>query len=240
MKKCIRVISSAVVLMIFGGLSGAYALPGGYDDNGKNYIEGSSDLSRWSCGLYADGREREADIDGIPLELETSKVMGYIGYDLTRWLTLYGTAGSSKYTTSESTADSSAPEYGIGLKANLLDHEIMDPTLLEDQLRLNLGLQYAVSSLEWMGQDEDVDELSASLILGLVNDVEGNALFLPNGIGLFAGAIFSSYMSGPIDERKQFGATVGLEVYCTERVTLEVRIEDFNGTKLSGGIHLRL
>jgi opacity protein-like surface antigen len=239
MKKCIP-WSCVGLFIFFCGLSSAYALPGGYEDNGKNYLEGSSDLSRWSLGIYTDGRNRDVRIDNMVYRLDMDQVMGYVGYDLASPVTLYFTGGSSQYSIPEPPVNSSAAVYGLGLKVNLLDHEIMDPTLFEDQLRLNLQVQYTMSSLEWAGDTKDCAELSASLTLGLVNDIMGNALYAPNGIGIFAGVVYSSYLSGDVAEETQAGYTVGLEVYYTEKITLEIRMESFDDSKFLGGIHLRL
>jgi len=227
-------------LVVFCGLAPAYALPGGYDDNGRNYLEGSSDLSSWSMGLYMAGRDRAILIDDVPYHMETGEMMGYVGYDITPRFTFYATGGSTRHSVRHPRVVTSSGMFGVGFKVNLLDHEIMDPTLLEDQIRLNLELQYSASSLEWYGEAKDYGEVSGSLTLGLVNDTMGNILYLPNGIGIFAGLVYSDYVTGDIDGESPAGYTAGLEIYYTEKVTIEVRVEVFDDPKYSAGIHLRL
>ena len=241
MKKRIRLTLCALALLTLGGLSPVLAAPRGYSDTGMDYIEGSSDLRLWSIGFYSDGRIRDVEISDLPYRLETSKVMGYIGRDLTRWMVLYATAGSCKFEVQSSLAtQESSSEYGVGLKINLLDHEIMDPTLLEDQIRLNATFQYSGSEFEWLGRTRKLTELSGHLTFGIVNDIEGNVLFRPNGIGVFAGGVYSTFVSGDIQERDTLGYTAGLEIYYTEKVTLDVRLEGFDDLTYLGGIHIRL
>jgi opacity protein-like surface antigen len=240
MKRRIRVTTCVTALLIFEVLiSGAYAMPRGYSASGMNYIEGSSDLSRWSLGFYSYGRNREVEIDNVDLTLETMSVMGYVGYDLKRWLTFYATAGTCNFTIEEY-SECSSGELGFGLKANLLDHEILDPTLFEDKIQLNAAVECSLASFEWLDSSTAFVELSGSLTLGLINDIEGNKFFLPNSIGIFAGGVISDFVADNVSACQKLGYTAGMDLFYSENVTLEIRMEGFEGTSFMGGINLRL
>jgi len=244
MKTLIRNGSAAIFAVILCGT--AHALPRGYATTGEKYLENSTDLSRWSFGIYADLRERDVDVEtpisGVfqKYRMKSDEYMGYLGYDALRWLTVYATAGGGEVEL-KTAGDSSSSQAGVGLKINLVDHEIMDPTLLEDRIRLNAAVQYSFFTVDaWPAEDADVQELSASLTLSLVNDIVGNKLFLPNGIGIFGGGLYSDLLGGDVDEDSKFGYTAGVEVFYTDRVTLEFSIQGFDDITYCGGIHLRL
>ena len=245
MKTSTLLVACLVMLLLSIGVTHVHALPRGYSNNGMDYIEGSSDLSHWSCGIYSDARDRDVDIGGELLRLETDKIMGYVGYDLKRWMILYVTAGGSESTLLQPNSDiiedeSGAVDLGLGLKFNILDHEIMDPTLFEDKIRIDAGVQYSLSTLEHDRVSEDYGEVSASLTLGIVNDVQGNILFLPNSIEIFGGGLFSAFPVGDIDVENEFGWTAGVDIFYTEKVTIEASVQGFDEATFSAAIHLRL
>ena len=86
----------------------------------------------------------------------------------------------------------------------------------------------------------DSGEVTASLTLGLINDIQGNVLYMPNAIGIFAGVVYSDYVSGDVVEESLAGYTAGFEIYYSEKLTFELRMESFDEMKFFGGIHLRL
>ena len=249
MKTSTLLVACVVVLLLSFSATRVQALPRGYSNNGMNYIEGSSDLSRWSCGIYSDSRDRDVTIRGDDFRFDLVNVMGYVGYDIKPWMILYVTAGGADNTLRQPALpgepdredSSSAVDVGVGLKFNILDHEIMDPTLFEDKIRIDGGVQYSASSLDdpFRGT-EDYSELSASLTLGVVNDIQGNTLFLPNSIEIFAGGIFSDFVAGDVDVGSKLGYTAGVDIFYTEKVTIEASVQGFDTVTVCGAIHLRL
>ena len=130
-------------------------------------------------------------------------------------------------------------EYGAGLRLNILDHEIPDPTLFENRLRITAGAQYT-----WTQADQDLypwkwEELVADLTVSIVNDIEGNALYLPNSIALYVGPVLSIIRSDTIKADDKFGYSAGVEVYFTECVSFDLGIQKLDDTGYVGGLHIR-
>ena len=237
MKKIILLV--ALIMLTSVSLSRSMADPRGYPSNGKHYLESSSDLSNWGAGGYFESRDRDVIIDHDTLLMGSSEIVGYVSYDVIRWISIYGLAGYAQHDFGEEGFSSgNSGEYGFGAKFNFFNHEILDPLLLENRLAINGGLQYSASTADWNGEDAQINELAASLTIGLINDIEGHKLFVPLAIGIFGGGIYSK-LFGDIEEAEALGATFGLDIYYSEKVTLEVRAEDWVNTTWMGGVHVR-
>jgi hypothetical protein len=232
---------SAAVLLS-GIVSHVFAAPMGGSNRGLEHGVGSMNPKKWSVGVYTVDRERDVDSPYFA-NVKSRKTMAYLGYDwslygYTRWITTYACFGNSKTRIGRHYAETD-PEYGVGLNFNLLDQEINDPTLFENRLRLRGGCQFTRT-----GTDEpetgDWDEIFLHATLGLVNDIEGNKLYLPNSIAVYGGPIFSWLgNSSSFSNEGMFGYTLGLEVYYTESISLDVGLEVMDYSDLTAGVHIR-
>jgi hypothetical protein len=214
---------------------------------GREYLVSVNSLSAWSFGGYVDVGEKTLTLDRPHqnVDLACTKYMTYLGYDVFSWLTPYLVAGTSQSKFSggywDEMADSSA-QYGIGIQANLIDHEVADPTLMEDRVRLNAAVEYSVTQADYAGQALDWVDFDASLTLAIVNDVAGNILFVPESIAFFGGPIFSTWSSHdfkPAQNRDELGFTVGMEVFYTTSVSLNIRANMLDHTGMTAGLNIR-
>jgi len=106
---------------------------------------------------------------------------------------------------------------------------MMDPSLMEDRIRLSATVQYTFGTFDnGFGDSEAMDELYGSFIMSVVNDIEGNKQYWPNAISIFAGPIFSQIISDSIQEDSIVGLTVGVEVFLSDYVTLGIGMEQFD------------
>ena len=234
---------TAVVL--FGLSTLCQAVPVSNSNGARDYLVNDSSLNRWSVGIYGGERERNIRTDphNIPYSIETRTFMAYLGFNLTRWLMVYGTIGETETELKNTPfTDDAGYElaYGAGVHVHLLDHEIPDPTLLENKLRLVAGLQYVFNQTDQPIADWEWEEYMAYLTVSLVNDIAGNKLFLPNSVAIYAGPAYSDIRSDDIDQTSdEFGYTAGLEIFYTESVSFDIGIQDFGTTGLTGGLHVR-
>lgn len=219
MKKLL--LSALAILFVTGAFSNLKAAARSVSYRGTDYVLSEEALARWSCGLYADHAEYKVRVFDLPdTGLEVDHYMAFVGYQLLPWLTPYVSGGSSDATFDGE--DDSDVCFGVGAQFNLLNHEIPDPTLLEDRLILNGGLEYTFNSAEWMDETLDFGEFTAQLNAGIVNDVTGEAFFIPESVTLFGGPIYKSINSSDIKGSGASGLGIGggAEILYTERVSL--------------------
>jgi len=216
------------------------ALPIGRSNDHANYMFGKGSPDVFVVGIYGSDLSRDVNDDmGWTRELETSRVMVYGGLDVFPWFTLFGAAGAARHTIGVSDADTS-PEFEFGAVLNVLDQVIYDPQLFEDRLRVNAAATYTLSSATWYEDwDASWNTLKFSLIASVVNDSEGEKMFAPESVVLFAGPVYSLINGDDFDQDQAFGVTGGIEVYFTDSVSMNIALEHYDTTGLSGGLHLR-
>ena len=239
MKKSISLCLA--ILLMTGVCRNVLAAARNVSNAGRDYVVAAPALNSLSCGVYGDNAQNDITVSSIPTRLETSKIMAYLGVDVLPWLTPYVTVGtgSSKFDDGPS---KSQGVYGLGIQLKFLDHEIPDPGLLEDRLRLNANAEYTWrGAADWMGEDLKWQELNASLTVGIVNDVNGNALFIPDSIAIYCGPIYTALSGSEIggDGRTDFGFCAGLEVFYTKRVAFygQINKQDNDGYSVGLNIH---
>ena len=242
MKKII--VSLAAVVLLAGLAPSVSAVPIGNSNLGSDYIISVQSMHGWAAGVFAEGWERDVSIGGIDYVMEYGRVMAYLGHDLLSFATVYATAGANLMDIGNSGNQDGSFEFGGGLHINILDHEVLDPTLFEDRLRINANAAFIVGGVEWEPNGEPVDlewqEISASLIFSIVNDCGGEKFFTPFSITLFAGPIFSDFLGDDVDVENQVGFTAGLEVFYTRSVTFVGGIEAYNNAPgYIAGVHMR-
>jgi hypothetical protein len=237
--------SVAGLALLVTPLPNAGAFPVGHPNSTRNYIVGLQSLHYWSAGIYGEGCDREVTVDGRNRMLTKTRVMGYVGLDVLPWVTLYGTGGSSalKFGGTEETNDAEL-EYGGGLNINVLDHEVLDPTLFEDRLRINANVSLIHGTTAWdeplAVQEFEWDEVSASVIFSIVNDCEGEKKYVPNSVTVFVGPIYSDYLGSEIEVVDKAGFLAGLEIFYSASLSFNIGIESFGGESgYMGGVHLR-
>ena len=232
---------SAVIAVITSITHSLIAAPIGHSNLGREYISGAHDTGAWSLGIYAVNLERDVAASWFPVvPMKSEKIMGYLGYDILPWLTTYAIGGTSQTRISWGQDPGSKPEYGFGLIFNIIDTEILDPTLMEDRLRLNANIQYTFGQTTLVtGPDIEWTDLSGSLTLGLVNDLDGHKFFVPNSMELYFGPAFSDLTSSSLDEKDAFGLTAGLVVYLDEKISLDLAYTSFDKAFYSFGVNVR-
>ena len=178
-----------------------------------------------------------------PALLEEDRTIGYVGYNPSPWLAIYAMAGWDRSDLGSVLSLSSESKliYGASVNLDLFSHEIQDPVLIEDKIRVNASLGFLKTDVETLGTEENLTEIEASLTISIVNDVEGSKLYLPETIALFFGPIYSEFIGDDIEDSgdDQVGFTVGLEAFNVKRVSLSTRIEFFENTGYAVGLHTR-
>lgn len=235
-------LAASTACLMAGGLT-VFAAPRGGSNLDREFVLGSSDKDNWSCGVTFSTRERQVEILEVETPLDSTMLAAYIGYAITPWATLYGIAGefSSEFDSVFASSKDNSFLYGASLQLDLFSHEIQDPMLMENKIRVNATLGYVASQVEAFGDEQDFQEFQASLTASIVNDVVGSKLFLPESIAVFAGPVYSSTLSDDVDDSPDdnVGMTVGLEIFHTKRVSYYASMEDFDNVGYSAGLNVR-
>lgn len=232
-----------VVIALSSVATACFAGPRGGSNWGRDYVVASQGLDPWSAGLYYHNREREVQVQPsrVPTLMKISEILVYAGFDLRPWWTVYASIGESKAKFGASEYDDGEMAYGFGTQFNLFDHEIEDPFLLEDRVRINAGGEYVLRETEsaWRGNLE-WQELTGYLTVSIVNDVQADKMYYPDSIAVFAGPMYSDILGDDIKtpSSDSFGYMVGLEVFCTKRLSLHVSMEAFEENGYSAGVNL--
>ena len=232
-------ISLFVGISIFASTLSTWAMPIGGNNIPSDYLVKGKDLSSLSMGIYGGQFKRDIkwDNSGITQTLKSNRILGYIGVDLFDWITLFAVGGSSESKIGDSETASSEGEYGAGFRLNLLSHFIAEPVVTEDMIRLNFTTRYLHSSSEIGFNDLSWDEISASLTMELVNHTTGNKFFTPESITLYAGPMYSTFLSDDFSESDDFGLMGGIEFFLVDTIVLDIEIQHIGETSASVGLN---
>lgn len=251
MKKLI-ISSYAGILLLASGLSVVSAAPITGSNDNYDYLLGGEDLGKFSAGFYARDRSYtvNADPNGTQYKMQMQKMTAYVGYDVRRWMTVYGKAGGTdtKFDTGGyypygffQGYNGTKPEYGFGVLLNLIDFDMADPTLMEDRLRITASAEYTMGGTEWAYASRNINwnEIYAALTFSLVNQIEGNKLYWPMAISLYAGPVFAQVISSSFDSNGSAGFNLGFEVMLTDKLTIDLGIEQIEAADMVLGFNLK-
>lgn len=223
------------------------AEPRGGSNLDRDFISGDSNSDGWSCGLTYNARDRRVEIADLAGTMDAQIVAAYIGYSPLPFATVYVLGGQllsdfdPDFGSDLSENDGSRFLYGASLLTDIFSHEIQDPLLMENKIRVNGSMSYVASEVEVFSETLDFEEFTASLTASIANDVVGNKIFLPETIAVFAGPVYSASLSDDIDDSMddEVGLTVGLEIFHTKRVSYYARYDDFARGGVAAGLNVR-
>lgn len=208
-----------------------------------DYLYKNPGLSRISAGAYVGQTEREISRSG-PLQdtiMTSSRGYGYLAYDLTSWMNVYGLLGVNESELTGSPAADSEMLFGAGMAFNLLNRFVREPVPYEDAIRITADIR-AISTKADFGLFADSvtwQEYSASLRFSLVNFPTGDKRYRPEAIALYAGPIVSWIQSSDISSKDELGLTGGLEIFLYDTLSLDLNAEYIGETSFYGGFNLR-
>jgi hypothetical protein len=240
-KKNVLAIVTVVSVLSLANVA-AWAAPMGNVMAGRKYFVAAKDLSPWTAGVYFRGMSRDGEVDNTAQTIEGSKLCLYTGYDVLPWMTPYVKLGTGSISLDGSGNKDYNPEFGFGLRLNLLHHEIMDPTLFEDVIMINASCEYSVTEAT---RDEDTQafaELYAAATVSILNEILGDKFYLPNGISLFLGPTYSIIESSATTTDDDFGFLFGVDIFHSERVSyyFSAEIIGSNSSAVMAGLNVCL
>lgn len=180
--------AAATLLVSSNATAGAPKAP----DDGyiTHHAVNSEILDAWHGGVQAFGAKRNVETKrgGFTSEMAAKRVNAYVGYDLTRWFTIYALGGVLNVKNNEAFLPSDTTTvWGAGAFFALLDDDQLDFLSTVSRYRLTAGVEASYSDpndLEWT-------QFDAWLTFEILNDMYLSDAIFPTQIGIFCGPVFS-------------------------------------------------
>lgn len=235
-------VSLVVGSVSLSPLTSQSAAPVAEGNDPSRYMLAARNLNAWGMGAYIESLSRAVEVSlADDSELKSQRAMVYVSFAPISWVSVYAAGGTGRYKLTPGSGDYSdeKAQWGAGFRMNLLDHDVLDSTLLEDRVRLNANANYTRAKGSWDGGDSSWNELSASLTVSIVNDIVGNKAFLPYGMSVFVGPLWSLIDGSDVESDDEMGFVGGLQVHLTHRVTLSTSIEYIDDASVAAGVDVR-
>lgn len=206
-----------------------------------DYLYKNEELSPISVGAYVGQAEREISRSGPrPDTIMTStRSYGYLGYDVTPWMNVYGMLGVNEAELTGSPTADAEMLLGGGISFNLLNRFVRDPIPYEDAFRINADLRAISTEADFILDSVSWQEYSASLRFSLVNFPTGDKTYRPEAIALYAGPMLSWIQSSEISSTDEVGLFGGVEIFLYDGLSLDLQAEYVGEASVFGGINVR-
>ncbi|MBR1609757.1 MAG: hypothetical protein IJ678_09110 [Kiritimatiellae bacterium] len=178
-----------------------------------NFAVNSDILCAWHGGVqgFAATRNVENKNTGRVTEMDARRFDAYVGYDVTRWMTVYALGGVlSAKDKGEWLESDTETVWGAGVWLSLLDDDQLDVLSTVSRYRLTAGVEVSrgdPNDLAWT-------QIDGFLTFELVNDIYLTELIFPTQVGVYAGPVFSKIDLDGYDQEgdNDWGFTLGLDL----------------------------
>ena len=239
MKKKITVVVAIISMISAFTVNAAYTQS---HDNSSTYLTGMQDMSFIEIGLS--GATLERKLKDSYYDLEGYEATFYTGIDLFKWFTVYGRIGVVSADLSSDTFSkldgSTEFTYGVGAKARLMNHDILDTFGAIDKVRIVAFADYDFYSTDTFRGSYDWEELMIGATIAIVNEINGEPGYALDSMSLFFGPICSTYF-GDLEEDHFFGLTFGVEAYFSPRISAVFGVDsyDFDSPSVYGSVNVQ-
>lgn len=222
-----QLLFAGAAAMLAASASAVSQLPA--DGTIENYAIIATDMSGLHGGVQGRTGERTLSRkNSFEGTFDLMRVDAYLGYDIVRWLTVYGFVGIADAKSDdffELSEGDTKSTYGGGIWAALVDDDQLDIMSTFSRFRLNAGVEYAYTD----ANELSIGEWEGFLTFELLNDMFLVHEMYPASIGLFAGPLYSALdVDGyEQDDDDRWGLTVGLSLTFSRRVYLNGGIDIF-------------
>jgi hypothetical protein len=205
----------------------------------------SSTLAKWSIGINAGAEERDVDRTQ-PGKLDTRSAAFFMGYDVTSWLTLFGTVGAEelKYPGSP-TYGKGQLRWSVGLQGNMWRYDVIDPEFLAGTLMLKSLVEYSehnFSDPDYTTKPEWSDfRVALPFAYEMYVDKQDNLGQTPYSLCLSAGpavSLINGTLGNNLDfkEKDEIGGVGAVDLYLSHNLSLGFLIEYFSHASMSGNL----
>ncbi|MDD4871818.1 MAG: hypothetical protein PHR77_14770 [Kiritimatiellae bacterium] len=196
-----------------------------------------------SFGFNYDGGKRQVkdNSDNIT-ELEARSYSFFLGYDASKWCTLFATLGMSEARLSDKDEFGDAKvKWSIGINANIWHIDLEEPPLFSGRISIRPALEY--SQFNSGIDDETIKwrDISGTLLLSYEKIIEDPKYNITEfyGYAIYAGPVFS-IIDGSIGDNVDFnedtslGLVGGLDFFIRRNLSVGGQIQSFDELSFGG------
>lgn len=192
--------------------------PSGAPDGAINHLGVAKDYSQWSVSFHAGLAEKT--FDGKP-ETDFTRFNAVVGYNVNRWLSVYGIAGTmeQKEKLGNYSASDDSALFGFGVWAGLMDVDQLSFFDGVDRYTLSAGAEISYADFD----SATWTSLDAFLAFEIQGDVNRQSFIFPRTIGIYFGPVLSlSLSSYDTASSNSVGFGGGVNVLFTDDVSLKI------------------
>ena len=195
-----------------------------------------------SVGAYVATQKRGMQNGNRVDDWEINHMIGYLGLDLTPWLTILGGVGQSELSIQNDNRDSDFEWLGA-VQMRMLDYMVLDPLLDQNAcwFAIDAEVRGIGSSSEGVNSDVTWLELFGSLTMSLTVHPERGGFM--DRISIFAGPAYSAItatedggFNADLNEDKATGFVGGIQFNPSENVALRLEYQDFDSGSVGGSL----
>lgn len=248
MKNRMRIMLTVFIGLQCGLLS-AGSFPGAIS---RDSLVSAESLNRLSVGVDYEVIKRDIVVDsGGADSLEADSVCGFIGVDVTPWLSPFVTLGSSAVV-DPSTDDSgdSKFKWSAGLNLNIWHYDIVSPDFLSGRLSIESMVEYAKYASENVGWRGETVEWSDTTVVipfcyEMFEDLSPLAdkslrkslnLYVGPALSVLDGTVQSGGGEESFSEDQQIGFIGGVDIFLADKVSIGAHVLVFDQTTVTGSI----
>jgi len=212
------------------------AIPRAGEADGQTALISNNSLQGWVAGVYYRNQPRRSyDVAGGKVDISHAAM--FVGYDVCRWITLYGLCGggmvkgnalnvSGRY-------NEGAMTYGGGAMFSFLQYDLASTLTTVQSFSVQGMVQYSMLCTSDFGK---WNEATGNLTIGFINDVIGSKSLVPQRISLYAGPCFAT----PVHKKRalvggdRFGTLVGAGLQFNARASLSGSVEFYTKEMAAG------
>ena len=180
-----------------------------------------------SVGAGLEQRKRTLDSGVFKQDIEINSLSALIGFDVTKWLTLYAT-GADADTSGTQLRKNSNFEWAAGGTLRILDYMVLEPWNDIDQYWVGVDVNsfYRNTRIEDNWSKDDLSEIFASLTFSFYSRPEKPGVW--DRLGFYVGPAVSLLTMGDFDEDQAFGIVGGLQLNPTPNMAVRLHGQKFD------------
>ncbi len=210
----------------------------------RGSLVASESLAPFSVGADFEQVNRDVKAGGAGHTLKARSYTAYVGFDVARWLTVYGTVGQVEAQLLGGRYDDGDLAWSVGVDASLWHIDLIDPSFLEGRLSLRAVAEYAEASAQEGGDDLSWQEVFTALTLNYEIFVDEPKAMerTPYSLVLYTGPLHSvidgdqDAAGVSVEEDSRLGFVLGADLFLAHNLALGFSLQQFDHTSYRGGL----
>jgi hypothetical protein len=185
-------------------------------------------------------RELEYSNGSAGSDLEVNHMAATLGFDATKWLTLYAGLGGADVTLGNNNLDSNNSNYNAewlaGGQVRMMDFMVLEPWNDIDQYWVGLDLNsfFRNTTVDSNDSSENLSEIFASLTMSFYSKPEKPGSW--DRIGFYIGPAFSAIDFGNQSESQLFGLIGGLQLNPSANIGIKLELQEFEDLGMGASV----